>query len=146
MPRGFNVTCPFFSPSDRADNIALPHPARLPLGAAWRGTCAAPGAELVQLGAAELESCNLGYAHGCPRLPEQRTADAVRFVVSRQSADRLQLQFVLEAKHLPVAHGNLEYDRILSCWTTGHPDPGIQKLADCFLQAYLQRTPAGRLD
>lgn len=136
------MACPFFSPSDRADNIALPHPARLPLGAAWQGRCTAPGGELVQLGAAELESCNLGYANGCPRLPEQRTADAVRFVVSRHSAERLQVQFVLEAKHLPVAHGNLEYDRILACWTVGHSDPGVQKLAECFLRAYLERNTA----
>jgi hypothetical protein len=136
------MACPFFSPSDRADNIALPHPARLPLGGAWRGTCTAPGGELVQLGATELESCNLGYAHACPRLPEQRAADAVRFAVSRHSADRLQLQFVLEAKHLPVEDGKLEYDRILSCWTAAHPDPGIQKLAECFLQMYLERNTA----
>jgi len=140
MPRGFNVACPFFSPSDRADNIALPHPARLPLGAAWRGTCAAPGGELVQLGAAELESCNLGYAHACPRLPGDRVADAVRFIVSRHSVDRLQLQFVLEAKHLPVAYGNLEYDRVLSCWTAPHSSPRIQKLAECFLRTYLERS------
>jgi len=136
------MACPFFSPIARADDIALPHPARLPLGAAWRGNCAAPGCELVQLGAAQLESCNLGYAHACPRLPAQRAADAVRFAVSRHSADRLQLQFVLEAKHLPVEHGNLEYDRILSCWTAGHSDPGIQKLAECFLQVYLERNTA----
>lgn len=136
------MACPFFSPSDRADNIALPHPARLPLGAAWRGTCTAPGGELAQLGAAELESCNLGYAHACPRLPEQRAADAVRFAVSRHSAGRLQVHFVLEAKHLPVAHGNLEYDRILSCWTAAHSDAGIQKLAECFLRSYLERNTA----
>lgn len=136
------MACPFFSPSDRADNIALPHPARLPLGAAWRGSCTAPGGELVQLGAADLEGCNLGYAHHCLRLPEQRAADAVRFVVSRYSADRLQLQFVLEAKHLPIAHGKLEYDCARSCWTSAHADPVIQKLAECFLRTYLERNPA----
>lgn len=136
------MACPFFSPSTRTDNIALPHPARLPLGAAWRGSCTAPGGDLVQLSAAELEACNLGYAHGCPRLPQERAADAVRFAVSRHSADRLQLHFVLEAKHLPIEHGNLEYDRTLSCWIVGHSDSRIQKLAECFLQAYLGRNAA----
>jgi hypothetical protein len=134
------VACPFFSPSERARDIALPHPARLPLGAAWRGGCSAPGGELVQLGAMELESCNLGYAEACPRLPNERLADAVRFAVNKESPDRLQIQFVLESKHLPIAYGTLQYDRIRQSWASQHSDPKIQKLADCFLQAYLERS------
>lgn len=134
------MACPFFSPSERTRNIALPHPARLPLGAAWRGGCSAPGGELVQLGATELESCNLGYADACPRLPNERIADAVRFAVNKESTDRLQIQFVLESKHLPVEYGTLHYDRIRQCWASQHSDSKIQKLADCFLQAYLERS------
>ena len=134
------MACPFFSPSERTESIALPHPARLPLGAAWRGACSAPGGELVQLGAGELESCNLGYADACPRLPNERVADAVRFAVNKESSDWLQIQFVLESKHLPVAHGTLQYDRIRQCWASQHGDSKIQKLADCFLQAYLERS------
>ncbi len=134
------MACPYFSPQERAENIALPHPARLPLGAAWRGGCGAPGGELIQLGTAELESCNLGYAHKCPRLPQQRTADAVRFVVSKQCPDRLQVQYVLEAKHQPVEHGLLEYDRVAAMWNVPHSDPRLQKLAECFLQSYLERS------
>lgn len=133
------MACPFFSPTDRVENIALPHPARLPLGAAWRGSCSAPGAELVQLGEVELESCNLGYAHSCPRLPKERIVDAARFAVSKQSAGRLQVHFVLEFEHLPVEHGSLEYDRVLTGWRSLHSDPRIQKLADCFVQSYLVR-------
>lgn len=134
------MACPFFSPSERAQNIALPHPARLPLGAAWRGACSAPGGELVQLGTEELESCNLGYAHACPRLPQERVADAVRFAVSKQSTERLQIQFVLELKHLPIEYGELQYDRIAQCWSREHSDSRVQKLADCFLQTYLERS------
>ncbi len=133
------MACPFFSPAERADNLALPHPARLPLGGGWRGACLAPGAELVQLGEVELQSCNLGYAHSCPRLPQQRAADAVRFVVSNQTPNRLQVQYVLEFKHLPVAHGSLEYDRGAAAWSVSHSDPRLQKLADCFLQSYFER-------
>jgi hypothetical protein len=133
------MACPFFSPSERAENLALPHPARLPLGAAWRGTCSVPGGELVQLGAVELESCNLGYAYACPRLPRERAADAVRFRVNQESAERLQIQFVLESRHLPIEYGNLQYDRISQCWASEHSDSRIQRLADCFLQAYRER-------
>ena len=134
------MACPFFSPTERAENIALPHPARLPLGAAWRGTCKAPGGELVHLGATELESCNLGYARTCPRLPQERAADAVRFGVNKESAERLHIQFVLESKHLPVEYGSLEYDRIAHCWLSQHSDSTIQKLADSFLHAFLERS------
>ena len=133
------MACPFFSPSERAENLALPHPARLPLGAAWRGTCSVAGGELVRLGAVELESCNLGYANACPRLPKERAADAVRFAVNKESAERLQIQFVLESKHLPINSGTLQYDRVAQSWTSEHSDSRIQRLADCFLQAYLER-------
>lgn len=94
---------------------------------------------MVQLGATELESCNLGYAHTCPRLPQPRTADAIRFVISKQCPDRLHVQYVLEAKHLPVAYGVLEYDRGAAAWSVSHSDQRLQKLAACFLQAYLER-------
>ena len=138
------MACPFFSPTEPAQDIALPHPGRLPLGAAWRGACGAPGGELVQLGPVELESCNLGYANGCPRLPKERTADAARFVVSKNSQDRLQIQFVLELKHLPIQHGSLEYSRNPPAWTSPHSDPSIQKLAECFVQSYVARNRQGQ--
>jgi hypothetical protein len=139
------LSCPLFSPTDRADDIAFPHPARLPLGAAWRGSCQTPGHELTVLTNQELESCNLGYAQSCPRLPKERSCDAVRFVVSKQAEDRVLVQFVLESKHLPVGNGHLEFDMVSSAWRSTHPDPNIQKLADCFLEAYLARG-ANRLE
>ena len=138
------MACPFFSPTERAENIALSHPARLPLGAAWRGRCKAPGSGLLQLGEAELEACNLGYAHACPRLPEERIADAVRFGVARRSAEKLVIHFVLERSHLPAGHGTLEYDRTLNQWICPQFDSRIQHLAECFLQSYLERHPPDR--
>ena len=129
------MACPFFSPTVRVENIALPHRARLPLGAAWRGTCCAPGAEGVQLTDVDLECCNLGYATACPRLPKQRPADAVRFSIAKRSPERVLVEFVLESGHLPVAHGQLEYDRSSNQWASRHSDAGVQRLAECFLQA-----------
>jgi hypothetical protein len=133
------LSCPFFSPAERADDIALPHPARLPLGAAWRGSCLSPGHELHLLSNQELESCNLGHAQSCPRLPETRSCDSVRFAVSSNRDGRVALQFVLDAAHLPVGHGLLEYDRNTRRWVSPHPEAGIQRLAECFLQSYLDR-------
>lgn len=133
------MACPFFSPTERADDIALPHPARLPLGAAWRGKCEAPGHEAHSPNNYELEACNLGYAHACSRLPKDHPCDAIRFGVTRESAASISLQYVMEAAHQPAGNGLLEYDRTLRNWNVAHPEPRVQKLAECFLRSYLER-------
>jgi hypothetical protein len=133
------LACPFFSPTERADDVAFPHPARLPLGSSWRGTCSAPGQEQASIGIKELESCNLGYAKSCPRLPKDRVCDAVRFVVTNDSESDITLQFVMEAAYRPAGHGFLKFDRRSRNWTSPHPDLLIQKKAECFLQSYLGR-------
>ena len=135
------MACPFFMPMERADDIAFPHPARLPLGSSWRGTCLAPDHEQATLSSVELESCNLGYAKSCPRLPTERACDAIRFAVVNESRESISLQFVLEKAYLPIFHGMLAYDQLSGKWTSPHPDQGIQKKAECFLQSYLDRKP-----
>lgn len=135
------MACPFFSPTDRSDNIALPHPRRLPLGAAWNGECHAPGIQ-VSPNLQELESCNLGYATSCSRLPKDRKFDAVRFGVAQDSGQLIHLDVVFEAAHLPAGKIRLEYDRSAKRWVSQHKEPAVQRLADCFLQSYLdQRNP-----
>lgn len=139
------MACPFFMPSERADDIAFQHPARLPLGSSWRGSCLAPGHEQATLSSLELESCNLGYAKSCPRLPQERSCDAVRFAVVNEARDLISLQFVLEKAYLPASHGRLEYDQQSGNWTTAHSDQSIQKKAECFLQSYLDRNSHERI-
>ena len=133
------LACPFFSPTQPAHDIALPYPARLPLGAAWRGSCQSPGHELHALTNQDLEACNLGHAHFCPRLPKERSCDSIRFAVSSNTDGRVALRFVLDAAHHPVGYGLLEYDRVAGAWLSPHPEPRIQRLADCFLRSYLKR-------
>jgi hypothetical protein len=133
------LACPFFVPIERADDLALPHPARLPLGAAWRGSCSASGHEHANLSHQELEGCNLGYAKLCSRLPKERNCDAVRFVVTNDSRERISLQFVFEAEYRPAGNGFLEYHAVLKNWSSSHSDQRIQRLADCFMQEYLER-------
>jgi len=135
------LACPFFMPTERADDIAFPHPSRLPLGSSWRGTCIARSHELATLSSIELESCNLGYAKSCPRLPAERACDAVRFAVVNESRESISLQFVLEKAYLPTSHGMLAYDRRFKRWTSSHTDLSVQKKAECFLQSYLDRKP-----
>jgi hypothetical protein len=49
------------------------------------------------------------------------------------------LQVVFETEYLPAGHGLLEYDELLDLWVSTHPEPVIQRLAECFLHSYLQR-------
>jgi hypothetical protein len=127
-------------PTSKLDDGGWLHPSRLPLGGGWRGQCSAPGHEGVEPATAELrEGCNLGYAATCRRLPRERSCDAVRFSVARDRGTRLLLWFVCESRHQPASYGTLEYDLALRRWTSSHPDPRIQKMADCYLQSYLPR-------
>ncbi len=133
------MACPFFVPTSKLDGGWL-HPSRLPLGAGWSGQCAAPGHVGAEPSADELrEFCNLGYASRCTRLPRQRCCDAVRFSVVRDCDPHLTVTYVTESAHRPASYGTLEFDLTLNQWTSGHEDPNMQKLVDCYLQSYLLR-------
>jgi hypothetical protein len=134
------VACPFFMPTSKLDDGGWLHPSRLPLGGGWIGHCSAPGHEGAEPTNHELrELCNLGYAAGCARLPEERPYDAVRFSVARDRGAQVEVWFVCESRHRPAGHGILEYDVSLGQWISSHPDVRIQKMAECYLQSYLAR-------
>jgi hypothetical protein len=134
------MACPFFMPTTKWDDGGWIHPTKLPLGAGWQGRCSAAGHEGSEPAAEELrEFCNLGYAARCSRLPQQRTADAVRFAVTGHHGSRLTVCFVCESAHRPAGHGTLEYDVTKSQWLSSHPDPRIRRMAECYLQSYLLR-------
>jgi hypothetical protein len=133
------LACPFFVPLQKLDGGWL-HPARLPLGEGWAGTCSAPGHQDAQPTDHELrEFCNLGYAAKCVRLPVERECDAVRFSVARDRGSSLLLWFVCETGHRPTTHGMLEYDVERGRWISSHSEPRIQKMLDCYVETYLQR-------
>lgn len=142
-------------PLEKFENGSWPHSARLPLGAGWRGHCTAPGHEGNIPEQHVLEAfCNLGYASKCSWAPPDRTWDAVRFAVcappdsstrlgSDASADLplrvLRLRYVCEKNHLPVEHGDLEFDLSQAAWLRCHDDARVQKMAECFLDSYLKK-------
>ena len=132
------MACPFFMPTQPLQGGAWMHPSRLPLAAGWEGVCTAPGHE----GATpeSLEPCNLGYASGCPRLPQERSWDAVRFAVLQESSERTVLVYVCERDHLPAEHGNLEFCVHDGACAKPHSDPRIQKMAKCFLESRKAKT------
>jgi hypothetical protein len=139
--RGFPaLPCPYFMPTHKSEDAAWLHPTRLPLGAGWNGLCCAPGHEgVTPSGQSLAEHCNLGYATTCPNLPEDRAADAVRFSVVRDRGSQLELWFILERNHCPAGHGKLAYDAARAQWQSPHPDAGVQKMAQCYVESYLQR-------
>ncbi len=146
-------------PVEKLENGNWPHPARLPLGAGWSGHCTAPGHEGKTPSQDVVEAfCNLGYASGCCWTPAERVWDAVRFAVSAppdamglnkarnkraeatpEPANALFLRYVCEREHLPVEHGNLEFDLSRAAWQGQHSNPCIQKMAECFLESYLKK-------
>jgi len=134
------VACPYFAPTQRSFDGGWLHPARLPLGAGWQGCCDAPGHEGFVPDSQRLrQDCSLGYASSCPHLPVQRAWDAVRFCVSTESELFVQVAFVCEKDHLPVEHGKLEYRIQDAVWTKAHADSRVHRLAECFLQSWLQK-------
>ena len=142
-------------PVEKFENGNWPHPARLPLGGGWSGHCTAPGHEGETAAQDILEAfCNLGYASSCGWAPPDRAWDAVRFAVcappdssTRLVADAgadlpprvLRLRYVCEKNHLPVKHGDLEFDLARSVWVRVHDDSRVQKMAECFLDSYLKK-------
>jgi hypothetical protein len=133
-------------PTEKLSNGSWPHPARLPLGGGWTGRCTASGHENEIPAQHVLEAfCNLGYASGCTWAPRERRWDAVRFAVSapggsqvpeqKNSSPLIRICYVCERDHRPMERGDLEFDAQRLEWTKAHPDPRLQKMAECFLES-----------
>jgi hypothetical protein len=156
------MACPYFLPIERLEGSWL-HPHRLPLGCGWKGQCTAPGYEGEIPSDEELRGyCNLGYAHGSARLPRDRAWDSVRFgaralgvsgndsAASRSNGDypsagRIQIRYICERDHRPAAQGVLVFDAQSKC-EQAHCDLRLQKMAECFLQSYLEKTNRGEAE
>ncbi len=139
------MACPYFFPTEKNFDIAWAFPRRLPLGAGFSGQCMAGGIQSKPTQAELKEFCNLGYARRCPKLPANRQADSVRFSMAATNAtsnDRLRVYYSCEQNHAPVEHGVLEYDCQTRSWQATHPNACIQRQAECYLGAFLERRNA----
>lgn len=133
------MACPYFMPEHRLESD-WPFPQRLPLAAGWSGCCTAPGQDGARPCEDELKSgCNMGYAKNCSRLPADRHADAVRFVLGEESDGVLHVRFACELAYLPASHGELLYKKGSATWTVKHEDARIQRMAECYVQVQLER-------
>ena len=133
------MACPYFVPREILNDGSWLHPARLPLGAGWSGSCCASGKVITPDDAALHQLCNLGNAHACYHLPHDRDWDAVRFSIARSGAEQITLVYVCELAHAPVEHGNLIFDRVHERWLHPHADARVQRLAECYLKTYRAR-------
>ena len=146
------MACPFFMPVERLQNGAWLHASRLPLGCGWTGHCTAPGHHGEAPSQQELqEFCNLGYAESCARLPPERAWDSVRFgakaiaSATNETRGRIQVRYICERGHRPAEHGLLEYDAANVRWNQRHSDERVQRMAECFLAAYLEKRKSSEL-
>lgn len=141
------MACPFFMPEVRFENGGWLHAERLPLGGGWSGRCTAPGHEGETPSHDELrEFCNLGYAEGCGRLPRERVWDSVRFAVKRVvndsengTAGHILIRYICERGHRPIENGTLEFDAFEARWVKPHHDRRVQRMAECFLESYMEK-------
>ena len=143
------MACPYFVPSEIVYDISWPHPARLPLGAGWKGSCCANAEPIsvdkpTTLDSALLrDNCNLGYATTCPHLPKFRDWDAIRFSVAATSSEQITLAYICEFAHAPRSHGTLTYNLASESWQDASADPRVRRLATSFLHAYrVRQSPA----
>ena len=140
------VACPYFMPERRLESD-WPFPQRLPLGAGWAGSCNAPGHEGAHPSEEELKAgCNMGYAKACHRIPADRQADAVRFALGEERNGVLHVLFVCERAYLPAGNGELLYDKASKHWVQGHDNPCVQRMAECYLQAQMERRSGSKLE
>ena len=133
------MACPYFAPKAIVNDGSWLHPSRLPLGAGWTGHCCASGVETAPDDVVIHKSCNLGNAISCPNLPAERDWDAIRFSVAGTSQDQITLWYTCERSHAPATFGKLIFDCVVERWMNPHPDRRVQRLAECYLEAYRAR-------
>lgn len=133
------MACPFFMPDQRLDGD-WPFPQRLPLGAGWQGVCTAAANGEVRPSEEELKTaCNLGYAKGCARLPQEREADAVRFAKGDEHDGLVHIRFCYEREYLPAGHGELIYESATRQWQAANSNPCLVRMAECYIEAQMAR-------
>ena len=121
----------------------------LPLGDVWAGECRALPSPIPALQDTSLDhSCALGYARGrCPRFPPGNDgADAVRFTIRGDDGARLQLLYVLERDHHPLAHGGLEFSLAFSQFVPSPLEDIFRRQAEAYVESYLRRKAEASAD
>jgi hypothetical protein len=114
---------------------------RPPLGDFYEGECHARPAEIHRPESSlQVEACNFGYAaRQCGCFPDADGPEAVRFCVREDTGSEVRIDYVLERKHLPFAHGSVIYERRGKTWAGVLPPRSLlQRQAQAYLESYLR--------
>jgi hypothetical protein len=136
------VSCPCFSPTHpRSRDSGSKY--TLPLGDSFAGLCLADPSHPAEPDESRLALCNLGYARGeCPHVPAG-SADAVRFALSSDDGQSLQIYYVIERGHHPVEHGLLIYSTAARTIAPDAASPLPEQVA-AYAASYLHRIESRR--
>ena len=63
----------------------------------------------------------------------------MRFVLGEEANGVLHVRFACELDYLPASHGELLYEKVSGSWLLMHDDVRIQRMAECYVQAQLER-------
>jgi hypothetical protein len=96
------LACPYFVPREIVHDIAWPHPARLPLGAGWTGTCCAASHEST-IGAVTPNIADSKIAEARISDPPAPGIAATLAVDSAIIRDCCNLGYATACPHLPVS-------------------------------------------
>jgi hypothetical protein len=59
------------------------------------------------------------------------------------AASRIFILYSCEKDYAPIAHGELQFDAATRVWIVSHPDPCIQRQAQCYLEVHLEQRRPG---
>ena len=51
----------------------------------------------------------------------------------------IQVRYICERGHRPAEHGTLEFDAFEARWVKPHHDRRVQRMAECFLESYMEK-------
>jgi len=110
------MSCPLFEPTARLPWERWDGRYRPPLGALYQGLCHARATPVPAQAAELVDCCNMGYARGrCPHL-DFPGPDATRFELVLETADRLEVAWVVERNCLPEDRGVAVFERAEGEW------------------------------
>jgi hypothetical protein len=142
------MPCVYFEPTNRAGET-LHGQTRLPLIDEYDGRCHALLGAPAALADMRWQCCNQGYSLGkCSQFPAAGFDGALRYSVTRHTADLLDVVWIEERDHAPFRHGDLHFTISKDCFLETGLDTLIaaQALAHCrsYMKRYRERGQSAR--
>ncbi|HSU53305.1 MAG TPA: hypothetical protein VLT36_04530 [Candidatus Dormibacteraeota bacterium] len=133
------MPCPLFEPV-RAVSLSSYAGARLPLIDEHDGFCHAAAEAIAVPAELRFRACNHGYSEClCGHWPTDETRSALRYSVTAQSDDALEIICVTEKDHAPVRWARVRYLVDTGALEPVLSDICMQAQALAFCRAYLKR-------